>query len=71
MEKSLSQLKAEIYSSSLPPDFEVVLRIQATYVRLQEACKNGAKEVRDNFAREIANLTSIKKSIEPKVWRNL
>lgn len=71
MEKTLSQLKAEIFASPLAPDFEVITRIQATFIRLQEASKNGAKEDRNNFAREIANLTTIKKAIAAQPWRNL
>lgn len=71
MEKTKTELKQEIYSSSLPPDFAVVVRIKATFTRLQEASKNGAKDVRDNLAREIAHLIDIKKSIAPKEWRNL
>lgn len=71
MEKTKNELKQEIYSSSLPPDFAVVVRIKATFYALQEASKHGAKADRDSLAREIANLTDIKKSIQPKVWKNL
>ena len=66
-----TELRIEIFKSSLPPDYEVQLRINATMKKLEQACKNGSKEIRTQMAQHAAQLLTIKKSISPKVWRNL
>lgn len=65
------ELRKEIFSSSLPPDFEVQCRIQETMKRLEEACKSGQKEVRTQMAQHAAQLIAIKQTITPKIWKNL
>ena len=65
------ELRKEIFSSSLPPDFEVECRIKETMKALELACKNGNKEIRTQMAQHAAKLIAIKKTITPKVWRNL
>lgn len=66
-----TELRIEIFNSTLPPDFEVQCRINETMQLLEMACKNGSKEIRTQMAQHAAQLLTIKKSISPKVWRNL
>ena len=71
MNNELISLRKEIFQSSLPPDFEVECRIHETMKRLEDACKNGHKEIRTQMAQHAAQLIAVKKTITPKVWRNL
>ena len=66
-----TELRIEIFKSTLPPDFEVQRRINETMQRLEMACKNGAKEIRTQMAKHAAQLIDIRKTIAPKVWVNL
>jgi len=71
MTNELITLRKEIYQSSLPPDFEVECRIKETMKKLEDACKNGHKEIRTQMAQHAAQLIAIKKTIAPKAWKNL
>ena len=66
-----TELRIEIYKSTLPPDFEVQCRINETMQLLEMACKSGSKEIRTQMAKHAAQLIDIRKTIAPKVWVNL
>lgn len=66
-----TELKKEIFASPRAPDFEVECRIKETMKRLEDACKNGQKEIRTQMAQHAAQLIAIQKVISAKVWVNL
>ena len=67
----VQELKEEIYASTLPPDYEVQLRIQETFAEITIASKNGERELRDELARDCAIYKNIYADMDIREWVNL